>query len=99
MLLLLLLLLVPLTVVVDVQCGEYRHGSLHSGLLLQPLVEVEGPEELDHLPQLDGLGFVLVVHLEDPVEFVWWTASGRTVGGDDEFVEVDPAILVLPIRL
>ena len=72
----LLLLVVPLTVIVDVQCGEYRHGSLHSGLLLQPLVEIESPKQLHHLPELDCLGLVLVVHLEHPVQFVRRAAGG-----------------------
>ena len=70
------LLLRHITVIIDVQRGEDCHGAIHRGLLLQALVEIKGPEELHHLPQLDGLGFVLVVHLEDPVQFVRWTAGG-----------------------
>ena len=70
------LLLRHITVIVDVERGEDCHGSVNRGLFLQTLVEIEGPEELDHLPQLDGLGLVLVVHLEDPVQFIRWTAGG-----------------------
>ena len=89
------LLLRHIAVIIDVKRGEDGHGSVNSRLLLQTLVEIEGPEELHHLPQLDCLGLVLVVHLEDPVEFIRRTAGGGTVGGDDELIEVNPTILVL----
>ena len=69
-------LLRHVTIIVDVERGEDCHGPVNRGLLLQTLVEVEGPEELHHLAQLDGLGLVLVVHLEDPVQFIRRAAGG-----------------------
>ena len=48
------LLLGHVSVVVDIQSGEDGVGSLHGRVHLQALVEVKRPEQLDHLPQLEG---------------------------------------------
>ena len=57
------LLLADVSVIVDVQETEDSLGPVYRQLLADPLIEIQGPENLHHFTQLDALRSILEEYL------------------------------------
>ena len=53
------LLLADVSIIVDVQETEDSLGPVYRQLLADPLIEIQGPENLHHFTQLDALRSIL----------------------------------------